>query len=136
MTFRRLVQENFWLKLFSVILAIGLWFIIRVDIQSGPSLPQTPVTNPILRVLELSVYVLTDPADAQIFKISPEKVAVTVTGESAVLRRFTGEDFKAYVDLTTIQTIQTNMEVRLHVPAGVTILNVLPRAVDLERVSP
>lgn len=137
MSFRRLVQENFWLKLFSVILAIGLWFIIKVGIQSEPTLPQNPVTNPILRTaVELPVYVLSDPADAHIYKISPEQVAVTFTGEAAVLRKFTSDDFKAYVDLTTGQALQTNMEVRLHIPAGVTVLNVLPLAVDLERISP
>ncbi|MFN7139677.1 MAG: hypothetical protein ACK4UN_10080, partial [Limisphaerales bacterium] len=94
------------------------------------------VTNPIHQGFQLPIYVLTDPADAQIFKVSPESVAVTVIGEAALLRKFTARDFKAYLDLTEPRAPLTNQEVRLHVPAGITVLSVLPRAVDLERVSP
>ncbi len=137
MTFKTLVQNNFWLKLFSVLLATALWFLIRVGIQSEPTLPNNPVTNPILLTEEeLPVYVLTDPADSQIYKVTPETIAVTLTGEAAVLRKFTSADYKAYLDLTDTKTPQTNQEVRLHVPAGVTVLSVLPRAVDIERISP
>jgi YbbR domain-containing protein len=137
MSFRRLIHENFWLKLFSIILAIGLWFIIRPNTETEPPVPSIPVTDPVLRTaIELPVFVLTDPADTQIFKISPETVAVTITGEAAVLRKFSSQDFKAYLDLSEPRIPRTNHEVRLHVPAGVTVLNVLPRAVDIERISP
>ena len=137
MSLRRLVQENFWLKLFSVILAVALWFIIRVGIESEPMVAQNPVTNPILRTaVELPVHVMTDPADGRIFKTFPETVSVTLTGEAAILNKFKTEEFKAYLDLTSSGPLQTNMEVRLHVPIGVSVWSVLPRAVEVERVSP
>ena len=136
MSLRRLVQENFWLKLFSVILAVALWYIIRVGIESEPLAVRNPVTNPNLRTAVLPVYVLTDPADGRIFKIFPETVSVSLTGEAAILDKLKSDELKAYVDLTAPGPLQTNLEVRLHAPFVVNVMSVLPRAVEVERISP
>ena len=137
MALRKFIQENFWLKLISVILAIAFWFIIRAGSQSDLSVAQNPVTNPLLQNdVEIPVHVLSDPADPRIFQITPSTVRVTLTGEAAVLRKLQRNDFKAYVDLTETRRVHTDYEIRLHIPAGITIFSVLPRAVSVEQVSP
>jgi YbbR domain-containing protein len=136
MSLRRLIQENFGLKLFSLVLAVLIWFFIKYegDVAFG----RTPFTNFVSEdYSRIPIFVLTQPGDARVFKISPEMVDITVTAESAVLRRFYRRDFKVYLDLTNIRDGEPpSQELRVHVPPGVTVLNVLPRAVTVEQVSP
>ena len=139
MSLRRLIQENFWLKLFSLMLAIVIWFFVRFGSQTDVGFGQNPITNPIIEEsIPVPVYVVTQPGDARIFKVSPEYVHITTMGESAILKKYTPRrDYKAYVDLAEIRKNEApEHEVRLHVPNGVTVLNVAPRVVTVEQVSP
>ena len=137
MLFRDLIQNNFWLKLLSIALATVIWFVIRSsqDLSFGA----TPVLNPsVQETAALPVTVLTHPADARIFKITPERVVVTVTGESAVLRKYSRKDYRAYVDLSELGAREPNAEelVKIHLPPEVVLLKTAPQAVRIEQVSP
>jgi len=137
MTLRDLFLRNFWVKLLSVVLATVIWIAIN-GFQADLSPPSPPIINPAVQdSMPLVVNVLTQSGDARIFKVTPEKVLVTVTGESAVLRKYSRRDFRAYVDLTTIRTNEPpSQEVRIHGPDRVTVLNITPQAVNVEQISP
>jgi len=136
---REFIQHNFWLKLISLVLAVIIWFMIQLGIQSDFKLTQNPITNPIIQEsLALPLQVLTQPGDARVFQVAPREVTITITGEAAVLREISKRDYKAYVDLTLIHHNEPMMteKVRLHVPSGVTVMAVSPQAVKVEQVSP
>ena len=138
MALRDLVRHNFWLKLSSVFLATVVWFVIKYGSLSDTGIGHVPILNPVVQDnVEVLVRVLKHPGDARIFKVTPETIEIMITGESAILRNFSKEDFNAYVELANARPLpSTNQEVRLHVPQGVTVLNASPRAVVVEQVSP
>ena len=115
-----------------------IWFAIYFGTAKDFRIPQNPITNPtVTQFLRLPVRVLTQPEDARVFKVDPAKVVVTITGEEAVLRDLRPDAVAAYVNLSDSRsTRETNQQVKLDIPSGVTVVNVTPRAVNVEQVSP
>jgi YbbR domain-containing protein len=138
MAFRDYILNHFWLKLFSLLAAILLWFWIQTGIQSEHRIGQNPFVNLSSREsVEVKVSVLAPPGDARVFKVVPEKVYVTITGEAAVLNELTKKELKAYVDLTDLKRDEDDeRRVELHVPGGVTVIRVSPLVVKIQQVSP
>ncbi len=138
MSLRALILHNFWLKLFALLLATLIWFAIHFGIANDFRIPQNPITNPtVTQFLRLPIRVLTQPGDSRVFKVDPDEVIVTVTGEGAVLRDLTPKIIAAYVDLANSRsTRETNQQIKLNIPSGVTVVNFAPRAVNVEQVSP
>ena len=137
MSLRASILHNFWLKLFSLLLATLIWFAIHFWIESGNRQPTNPITNPLTReFLRLPVRILAQPGETRVFKIDPDEVVVSITGEDAVLRDLSHKNFSAFVDLTNIRSShETNQQVKLDIPAGVTA-EVVPRTVNVELVTP
>jgi len=138
MGFRALIQHNFWLKLFSLLLATLAWFVIQLETERDLQFGQRLLPGLDRREsLKVAVTVLTQPGDSRIFKVKPEFAIVTVAAEGAVLREISRKNVKAYVDLTEA-TPAPDMEylVKLHVPSGVSILNWSPFSVRVEQLSP
>jgi len=137
MSLRALILHNFWLKLFSLLLATLIWFAIHFWIESGNRQPTNPITNPLTReFMRLPVRVLAQPGDTRVFKIDPDEVVVSLTGEDAVLRDLSPKNFSAFVDLTNIRSSrETNQQVKLDIPSGVTA-EIVPRTVNVELVTP
>lgn len=138
MSLRALILHHFWLKLFSLLLATLIWFAIHFWIEGGNRPPRNPITNSIGRQLfRMPVRVLTKPGDDRIFKVEPKEVSVSVTGEAAVMRDLTSKDIFVYVDVANIRsTRETNQQIKLDIPKEVTLINVVPRTVNVEQVSP
>ncbi len=137
MSRRSLILHNFWLKLFSLLLASLIWIFIRYRNKSDLDLRQTSVVNLTTRdSMHLPVTVMLTPGDERVFKINPKEVFVSVAGESAVLNELLRKDFKAYVDLTDVRHEESSYRVRMHVPVGVTVLRIVPLAVNVEQNLP
>ncbi len=137
MSLRHLIQHNFWLKLFSLLLATLIWFTIKFWIRTDSPVADNPINPDRKEYLNLPVYVLSHAGDARVFKVTPPTVGVTVTAESAWLRDLPRKDLKAYVDMTDIRHNESaSQKIRLHVPNNITVIRVLPLAVSVEQVSP
>src|SRR4051794_37353743 len=98
MALRDYILNHLWLKVFSLVSATLLWFWIQTGIQNDHKLGPNPFVNFTSREsVSVAVTVLTPPGDARVFKVVPEKVYVTITGEAAVLNELTKKELKAYV---------------------------------------
>jgi YbbR domain-containing protein len=137
MSLRAFISHNFWLKLFSLLLATLIWFAIHFWIEGGNRQPTNPITNPITRQLfRLPVRVMTKPGENRTFRVDPPEVAVSVTGEAAVMRDFTAKSISVYVDVANIRSArETNQQVKVDVPEELTV-DVVPRTVNVEQVYP
>lgn len=135
MSLRAFIQHNFWLKLFSLLLATLIWFAIHFWVESGNRQPANPITNPIARQLfRLPVNVLTKPGDDRVFKVDPKEISVSITGEAAVVRDVTSKNIFVYVDVANIRSArETNQQVKVDVPKEI-IAEVVPRTVNVEIV--
>ena len=137
MSLREIILHNFWLKLFSLLLATLIWFAVRYGIETNFH-PTNPITNPIEKnSYRLPISVLTQPGDSRIFKLTPDTVFVTVNAEAAILREIAKADLHAYVDLTIIRHNEKSpQKIHLQVPDGINVIEVMPLSTLVEQISP
>ena len=133
MALPQLIRHNFWLKLFSLLLAVLVWFAVYV-VRQGNDVTRTFVTSPDTETFyDVAVFVMKQPGDERLFEVSPPSVDVKLTGESAVLRDLTRDDIKVYVDLTARRRrhVLRTEKVRVDLPPNVTLVQILPLAVEI-----
>ena len=122
---RHLVLEDFWLKLFSLALAVLIWLTVTFASQKEAGTDQRVFSN-------LPVTVLASAEDVHNFKVSPSEVAVTVQGDPKTLQNLQSKDIRAMVDLTGVAAARDlRKRIEVSVPAGVTFMRVAPEEVQV-----
>ena len=133
---RGLLFHDFWLKLFSLALAVLIWLTVSFA-QSGDG--RSFLTNrgaPEQTYYNIPVLVMSSAADVRNFKVDPNVVAVTVRGDKKALHELQARearDIRALVDLTGIEEAARGMHKRIDVttPAGITFVQVVPNEVEV-----
>ena len=129
---RKLLLQDFWLKLFSLALAIliwlTVWFAIRKDVSpitglSGPTAEQTYYNVPV-QVVFLA-------ANVRNVQINPTVVEVRVRADSKLLKRLKPDDIQAVVNLTKIEAGGLRQRIDISTPPGVTFVQVVPDEVEV-----
>lgn len=127
------IVKDFWLKLFSLALAVLIWFTIFQAIQQQGS----PVNafNPNLKkrtFYNLPVTPVSSSSDVRNFKLSPNEVQVTVQGEGKLVDGLQAEEIKARVDLSGLETDgDIHQHVEVATPMGLTCVNIEPSDVQV-----
>jgi YbbR domain-containing protein len=133
---RNLVVKDFWLKLFSLALAILIWLTVRT--LSGET-----TTSPWLALLGrasdenvVMVPVRMPAGSTQTFSADPAEVQVTLRGDPKILKNLRQQDIRAEVDLTGIESANGLLRpVEVILPQGVAYTHLVPDEVEV-RVSP
>ena len=130
---RELIFKDFWLKLFSLALAVLIWLTVAFAIKKEGS-PVVALTVPLQEMAfsNLPVVVMSSAQDVRSFKVSPDQVEVTVQGEAKALRGIQAKDIRVIVDLTDIeaaQALKKRMDVSM--PAGISLVRVVPSEVQV-----
>ena len=129
---QHLVFHDFWLKLFSLVLAVLIWFTVSLAIQKETSPVASLARNTAQRTfLRLPVVVLSSAEDVRQIEIHPKEVEVTVEGEPRTLQNVQGKDIRAIVDLTGIKAAELRKRIEVSTPAGVTHVRVAPQEVEI-----
>jgi YbbR domain-containing protein len=140
MSFRSFIRHNFWLKLFSLMLATLIWFTVVYwrdnDFRLSQAFSSSPLAPRVFSRLPLSV--LTRPGDGKVYRLFPAEVTVTVAGDQAVLDDLVKKDIRAYVDLSNVGHLDVSSQlVKLHIPlSGVIPVKVVPPVVRVEEMIP
>jgi YbbR domain-containing protein len=122
---RNLVFEDFWLKLFSLTLAVLIWLTVTFASQKEARTESRVFLN-------LPVTILAAAEDVHNFKISPREVEITVRGDARTLQSLQSKDIQAVVDLTGVPAAHDlRKRIDVSVPAGVTYLRVVPEEVQV-----
>lgn len=122
---RHLFVEDFWWKLFSLVLALLVWFTVTFASEKDVRTDKRVFVN-------LPVTILSSAEDVRNFKVSPSEVQVTVQGHPETLQDLQARDIRPMVDLTGVAAAQDLRErVEVSVPAGVTFLRVVPEEVQV-----
>jgi YbbR domain-containing protein len=113
--------RHFWLKLWSVVLAVALWLVVSGDesVERGLRVP-----------LELQQF----PAGLELQGDPPALVDVRVRGESSALGRVGAGDIVAVLDLRTARPGRRLFQLtpeQVRVPFGVEVVQVTPSSVAL-----
>ena len=138
MWFRNFLQNNFWLKLFSLFLALLIWFSVRFytiyDVQTARN---TFKLSSRLDFLLVPIKVLKSTANTQSCKIDPALVDVTVAGEKSLLQNLSARDIAPFVSLVGEQAVGVfSNQVQVYTPPGVSLMQVIPAQVRVERFRP
>jgi YbbR domain-containing protein len=128
---RHIFLHDFWLKLFSVVLAMALWAIVFVDTQSKELAPVPQVQSPVERPLyNLPVIVMSAAEDVHAYKVIPDVVTVTVQGEKEAIQKLQPKDIRVLLDLTGIQSARDlTKNVEVTTPPGFSVVRVAPKDV-------
>ena len=122
---RNLLLEDFWLKLFSLALAILIWFIVTFVSQKEVRLEPRVF-------LHLPVIVLSAAEDVRNFRVIPNEVTVTVQADVESLQNLQSKDIRATVDLSGVNVTaarELHKRIAVSAPAGVTYRRVVPEVV-------
>ena len=123
---RHLVLDDFWLKLFSLALAVLIWVTVTFISQKDAGIEQRVVSR------KLPVTILSSAEDIHNFRVSPREVMVTLQGNPRVLQNLQTNDLRAIVDLTGIAAARDlRKRIEVSVPAGITPLRVIPDEVQV-----
>lgn len=131
---RNLILRDFWIKLFSLGLAILIWEIIAPAAYKPGLAVERPGgrTSEIQTNYTIPVLVMSSAADVRSFKVDPSEVEVKVRGDVRKLRELQAKDIRALVDLTGIESARDfRKQIEVTTPAGITFLNVVPDEVEV-----
>lgn len=124
---RKVFIEDFWLKFFALIVAIWIY----------ASIPKAQGVTAEKHFQALPVLVLTTAAAAGEVQLTPDRVNVTVRGDSRALERLVGQDLHPVVDLTMPGALQQRLHrVVVTAPPGISPSAVDPRVVEITLLPP
>lgn len=136
---QKLIFHNFWLKLFSLLLAGMIWYAV-FSIQDKPkAVPGFNVGVQKKEFDQIPVVILKSPSDTAVYKISPNAVNVTITGKPAQVESLTPADVRVFIDLSDMRTgsrMKKSYQVSVHVPDSTLEIDVAPKLVFPERITP
>jgi len=132
---RDLVLKDIWLKLFSLGLAILVWFTLNsmANQKEGLTTRQLPLRSTEQRTFSnVPVAVMSSADDSRSFRINPKQVDVTVQGDPNLLKGLNTRDIRVLVDLTGIEAAHDlRKRIEVSTPAGVTRARVEPEEVQV-----
>jgi YbbR domain-containing protein len=131
-----LVTKDFWLKLFSLALAILIWLTVRFSIHGETTSPWLALIggSPDEEVVTVPVRVPVEKT--QTFSADPANVQVTLRGDPKLLKALRNQDIRAQVDLTGIESADGLLRpVEVILPSGIAYTRLSPEEVEV-RVAP
>jgi len=131
---RNLIFKDFWLKLFSLTLAILIWFTVSLAIpkEGFPAAALALKATERHTFSNLPVVVMSSASDVRNFKVNPNEVAVTVEGDPKILQNLQSKDIRVIVDLTGVEAARDmTKRIDVSIPAGVTLVRVDPQEVHI-----
>jgi hypothetical protein len=128
---RNLLFHDFWLKLFSLALAVLIW--LTVWFARGKNVFATFTNRGAEQnYFNVPVLVILPAADIRNVQVNPSVVAVTLQGEPGRLRELKTKEIHAQVDLTGIESARgLHLQVEIILPPGITYTRVIPNEVEV-----
>jgi YbbR domain-containing protein len=133
---RNLVVKDLWLKLFSLVLAILIWFTVDFSLSKDVS-PWTAIIGHTADEMVMTIPVRV-PGNHRDVSVDPEQVEVTLRGDPKLLEELKQRpgDLRALVNLTDVQSASGLLRpVELILPQGVFYTHINPERVEV-RLSP
>lgn len=114
--FQRIFVHNFWLKVVSLLLAIGLWF----------ALARSPIAEVEVRV---PIEFQNLPEKLEIDSANDTEVRIRVRGPERVIHRLQAADVHAEINLATVRPGERTFDLsssQIHVPQDLEVVQIIP----------
>ena len=131
---QQLILKDFWLKLFSMGLAMLTWFTVNIaiknDISPGATISLAPTDQVVLR--DVPVIILASAAQQRVFTVAPKTVEVTLQGDLTTIRNLRKQEVRVLVDLSDSGVVPNSIRrVEVSTPAGLSHVRVDPPEVQV-----
>ena len=115
MSARDAILQNFWLKLFSLVLATMIWFAI-----SG-----TPLGTMTRKIERVPITVMKSAHDPRAFRVEPSHVDVTIRGPIAEVQALTARQLEVFINLSDVHdTAGLNKQILVRTPANIAVVQI------------
>jgi YbbR domain-containing protein len=129
---RHLIFHDFLLKVFSLALAVLIWFTVTEIQKEASPLPRLTMNSEVRTFSNLPVVVMSAAEDVRSFKVYPNDVEVTVQGDARILKNLSSKDIRVIVDLTGVDAAGgLRKRIEVSTPSGVTHVRVEPQEVEV-----
>ena len=120
---RDLFFADFWLKLFSLALAVLIWLTVSFAVEKEIK---------VRTFSKLPVSVMSTAEDVRHLRVRPSEVEVTVQGEGSLVRGLRPSDIRAMVDVTGIEGSHAlKKRIDVSIMAGISLIRVEPPEVEI-----
>jgi YbbR domain-containing protein len=127
---RDLFIKDWGWKLFSLLLAVGIWLTVH-KIEEPKNSEATAAGSPVT-YHNLTVFIVSRTADVHLYRAIPNTVSVTVSGPPEVIAVLQANEIRATVDLTEDDSVHDlKRRVDVSVPPGVKLVNIDPPRVGV-----
>ena len=124
------IKDWSW-KLFSLLLALGIWLTVHRILQEAGTISEHGGSST-LTYENLPVSIVSSAADMRSYHITPTIVKVTVSGPIDVMDKLQASQVRALVDLTDVEsTKDLQRPVNIFAPPNVTLISVDPQRVSV-----
>jgi len=133
MRLRDKILNNFWLKVFSLLMATMIWFAVQSNLAGDTRQLQNPFHAAEARDFVRPVVVTTSATNQAMFKINPSEVRVTLRVERGAAKLLKASDIQAYVDLTETTQFHGSFPIKINAPRrGISQVDVWPQYAHVE----
>jgi len=132
MSIRHLILNNFWQKIFSLVLAMLIWFAIDSTLKRDRPFPAIQLRDLKTQDPRRPVIIMTSPTNRLSFTVDPLEVDVTMSGDRDQINDLDPEQVQAYVKLTDVTDPNGLFPVEVSHPPDFTLERVWPTHVLVE----
>jgi YbbR domain-containing protein len=129
---RDLIQNNFALKILSLILATLLWFAIESSVHRKERITHTPLSDEATLDLPCPVAALMPAAMERLLSITPSEVQVKLAGSPSVLGELELTNLAVFVRVPLDLKSEDSLDVEVKLPPTVRLLDVNPPRVSVK----
>ncbi len=127
MPLREILTRNRWQKGLAVFLAAMIWLTVRSGFDP---------TGEDHELSSVDVAVLAAPADTGVYRLNPSSVRVRYRIESKTGFSLQPEELEVFVNVLGQVNASGPHELHVHAPDTVRVVEVVPKRVDVQRLSP
>lgn len=137
MAARDYILNNFWWKLFSLLLAALTWFTIQTVLERDQTLVQSPITTVSTREFPaVPIHLMATTYNTNRFRPIPPEVTVELSGSADVLKGLDLKEITAFVDVTDIgEEKLVRRDVHVEASRNLKIVSIKPPNVSVERIT-
>lgn len=128
---RDLFIKDWGWKLFSLLLAVIIWFTVHRILQ-GTVIESGAAGANLVTYGNLPVDVISTRADVREYRPLQSTVTVTVSGPAEAIGKLQANQIHAIISLSDLDSVNdTKQRVEVSVPAGITVISVKPESIGV-----
>lgn len=132
MWFRELLFDHFWLKLFSLLLAILVWLAVRASVSRELVSREFDARNATTNFIGRPVYIMTESGAHPPLSIDPPTVDIAVRGGLAEIGSVDVDEVRAFVRISSRPDIDGVVPVHVQLPKDTALVMVSPAVVRVK----